>query len=109
MRDILKKAQDKYGKANQVTVTIEELAELAAVLAKYPRYPDHETASDKIRGKVVEEVADVVICLEHVSMIFDIRPEELHKVKQAKLERLERWLAADEGFYQTTLDREWDK
>lgn len=109
MREILKQAQDKFGYATQITVVTEELCELAAILSKYPRYPNHELASEKIRSKVVEEVADVVICLEHVSMIFNISPEELHKVKQAKLGRLERWLEADNGMYQTTIDRDWSK
>lgn len=109
MREILKKAQERYGKKNQIAVTLEELAELSAVLPKYLRYPTHEEGVAAIREHVVEEVADVVICLEHVSMIFDITPEELLRVKMAKLGRLQRWLDTEEGFHQTTKDREWKK
>lgn len=105
-RNVLRRAQREYGKSNQITVAIEELCELGAVLAKYPRYPKHEKASDKIRTKVIEEMADVFICLEHIKLIFNVDDTELGKAMSTKLERLERWLDSGNGFYQTTIDRE---
>lgn len=106
MTNLLLKAQENYGYANQVTVATEELCELAQVLCKYPRYPDHDTASEKLRPKIVEEVADVVICLQHLYLIFNITDEELNVAMDGKLDRLQRWLATNDDFYQTTLDRE---
>lgn len=103
---LLSKAQITYGYANQVTVATEELCELAAVLSKYPRYPDHKLACEKLRAKIVEEMADVYIVLEHLTMIFDISQTELDASMDIKLERLERWLSASSDFYQTTIDRE---
>lgn len=106
MTKLLNKAQDTYGYANQVTVATEELCELAQVLCKYPRYPDHDTASEKLRPKIVEEVADVVICLQHLYLIFNITAEEINPMIDSKLARLARWLDTNDDFYQTTLDRE---
>jgi NTP pyrophosphatase (non-canonical NTP hydrolase) len=106
MIKLLTRAQDIYGYANQVTVATEELCELAQVLCKYPRYPDHQTASGAIRPKVVEEIADVIICLQHLYLIFNIESDELDRVMDAKLERLQRWLDASDDFYQSTIDRE---
>lgn len=106
MTKILNRAQDTYGYANQVTVATEELCELAMVLCKYPRYPDHDTASEAIRSKVVEEIADVVICLQHLYLIFNIEPQEIDDAMEVKLLRLERWLNTSPDFYQTTIDRE---
>jgi NTP pyrophosphatase (non-canonical NTP hydrolase) len=103
---LLERAQKDFGFANQITVATEELCELAAVLSKYPRYPNHELASDAIRTKVVEEVADVMICLIHISGIFKLEEDEVEDAMEAKLVRLERWLDSGKGFHQTTVDRE---
>jgi NTP pyrophosphatase (non-canonical NTP hydrolase) len=106
MMNLLIRAQQDFGFANQITVATEELCELAAVLSKYPRYPSHELASDAIRTKVVEEVADVMICLIHVATIFNLGEDEVEDAMEAKLVRLERWLDSGKGFHQTTVDRE---
>lgn len=106
MYRILQRAQDTYGYANQVSVATEELCELGSVLSKYVRYPDHDTACVAIRAKVVEEVADVCVVLQHIHMIFGITEKELEEAMWKKLERLERWLDTSEDFYQTTLDRD---
>lgn len=105
--NILKRAQKTYGYANQVTVAMEELAELIAVLAKYPRYPDHETAYIRLRSKIIEEIADVHIILSHLNIMFKLREEEVSDVMDAKLDRLKRWLDASDSQLQTTVDREW--
>lgn len=109
MAPLLRRAQEQFGKAHQLTVTTEELCELAMVLCKYPRYPNHEMASDALRSKIIEELADVVICLEHIYMIFDIQPNEIDPAIAAKLDRLERWLDSGKGFHVTTQDREVKK
>lgn len=106
MNKILHRAQMVYGYPNQVSVAIEELCELGAALSKYPRYPDHDTASEKLRPKIVEEVADVCIVLQHLYMIFNIEPDEIDQAMDKKLGRLERWLNSSDDFYQSTIDRD---
>lgn len=62
------------------TVAIEELAELAQVISKQIRgFND--------RMGLLEEMADVCICLEFLKCIFKITPEELQKAVDVKLQR----------------------
>ena len=107
MINILQKAQNTYGYSNQINVAMEELAELIAVIAKYPRYPDHTTAMEdkEFRAHVIEETADVVIVLNHLYMIFEINLEEQEGVINKKLARLERWLNTSPKFSHTMKDR----
>lgn len=106
MTDLLVRAQETYGYSNQVTVATEELLELGAVLCKYPRYPDHTTADKQLRGDIVDEIADVVICLQHLYIMFNITEAEISDRMDKKLKRLERWLDSSSDAYQTTVDRE---
>lgn len=106
VRDLLKKAQDTYGYANQISVANEECCELAQVLAKYIRYPDHTTAKIELNDRILDEVADVTICLEHIKMIFLISDIDLDNKIDKKLQRLEKWLDKSTSIYQTTKDRE---
>ena len=102
---LLKRAQDTYGYRNQVSVAIEECCELGQILSKYVRYPSHLEASEKLRDQIIEEVADVTVCMIHLRTIFKIQPEELLSAMDIKLERLERWLDSSNDMYQTTIDR----
>lgn len=106
MYKILHEAQETYGYSNQCAVAAEECCELAIVLNKYVRYPDHTTASEKLRHKIVEEIGDVVICLNHLYMMFNITEEEITEAMDGKLERLQRWLRDSKDLYQSTIDRE---
>jgi NTP pyrophosphatase (non-canonical NTP hydrolase) len=102
----LQQARDIYGNKNQVLVCIEELNELACALAKYPRYDNHERALQSTRKKVLEEVADVLIILNHVEAIFELSDSEVTFSIGAKLERVQRWLNDSNSMEQTTIDRE---
>lgn len=104
---LLETAQANYGNANQIVVAIEELCELGAVLAKYPRYDFHDDAVQELKEKVVEETTDVIIMLRHVQMIFGIQPTEIDDMMDKKLNRLKRWLENDDkSFQHTTEDRD---
>lgn len=103
---LLETAQATYGYANQITVAVEELCELGAVLSKYPRYDFHDDAMEALRDKVLEETADVIIMLRHVQMIFGFQPDEVEDMMDKKLNRLKRWLENDDkSFHHTTEDR----
>ena len=106
MLQILKKAQDTYGFSRQLNVAVEELLELGIVLQKYDRYQSHKQALNALHDRVVDEIADVVVILNHVFMIFSLSQEEIDKRVDAKVERLERWLNVSDSMYQTVLDRE---
>lgn len=105
MKEALAKAREVYGDKNQVIVSIEECCELAAILAKFARYHNSETAVQELKPQVLDEVADVFIVIDHVTNIFGISDEELTSRMEAKIERLKRWLQESNEFEQTTRDR----
>ena len=103
--EILTKAREVYGNSNQIMVCIEELNELACVLAKYPRYDSEDTARVELHDKVIDEVADVEIILEHVKSIMCLNQTEIEARKEAKIDRLNRWISTGRTQQVTTEDR----
>ena len=105
MKGVLKRAREVYGSKNQILVCVEELTELSSVLTKYPRYENEEEAKEKLHDKVLDEVADVLIILDHVQNIMGLTTEEVYARMSAKVERLERWLDNSDSFQHTLEDR----
>ncbi len=101
----LAKARETYGNTAQILVAIEELNELACVLAKFPRYDSEYEALLDLRQKAVDEVADVEIILNHVKAILNLNQEEIDARKIAKTERLHRWLDNSPSIQRTVEDR----
>ena len=72
-RDALSKARKTYGTTNQILVSNEELCELAAVCAKYPRYSTSEKAQEALYDKALGEQNSLkfspksteMLCLRH--------------------------------------------
>lgn len=104
-KKVLAKARETYGDSAQILVANEELCELAAVCAKFPRYSDREDAKQKLHDKAVDEVADVFVILEHVVNIFGLTEKELTDRVTAKIDRLSRWLESSDSMQRTTEDR----
>lgn len=73
-------------------ITIEELSELSQALTKYVRYMCSDESLRKdlygIHEMIIEELADVEICLEKFKNMNKIEDYELDKVKQYKENRL---------------------
>lgn len=105
-RDALSKARKTYGTTNQILVSNEELCELAAVCAKYPRYSTAEKAQEALYDKALDEVADVLIVLDHIINIFDLKTPDLKKRVDGKVKRLQGWLNSSDNMEQTTIDRQ---
>lgn len=104
-RHWLEKARTTYGDYNQIMVSNEELCELAAVCAKYPRFSDPEEARKELHLKALDEVADVIIVLDHIVNIFGLDQGEIESRIAAKIDRLERWLSTNNSMDTTTKDR----
>lgn len=102
---VLQHARETYGSKNQILVCIEELNELACVLAKYPRYEEEQKARIDLHNSVLDEVADVMIILDHIQNIFELSDKEIHSRVLAKVGRLERWLKESNSMQQTIEDR----
>ena len=104
-REVLKKARDIYGDTTQILISVEELNELSCVCAKFPRYEDPNRARKELHSKAVDEVADVLIVLDHIINIFDLTPVDIGERVEAKVARMERWLNASTSQSQTMVDR----
>lgn len=104
--EVLQIARDTYGNTNQLMVSIEELNELSCVLAKYPRYEEHSKAVTELRDKVLDEVADVYVVLNHIVNIFELNCTEIDERMDKKVDRLRGWLRKSDSMEQTTIDRE---
>jgi len=83
-KEIYKALEKKYGQEHQVTVCIEELAELTKALTKYLR--NHETHP----MIMIEEIADVEICLAQMKIFFDMR-NGVDFFKDFKMKRLQKF------------------
>lgn len=86
--DIVRKAISTYGDTIQLTVAIEELSELQKELCKAIRVYNTEDVNNYV-DNIIEEIADVEIMLVQLKVIFAIRNEEIERIKDFKLSRLE--------------------
>ena len=67
--------------ANNIIIVIEELAELIKELTKALRIKKDITG-------ILEELADVSICIDYIKEIFDITDKELEYARSIKLQEL---------------------
>lgn len=104
-RNLLQKARDTYGDTTQILISVEELNELSCVCAKFPRFEDPDRARKELHSKAIDEVADVLIVLDHIINIFDLTPVEIGERIEAKIGRMERWLNKSSSQAQTMVDR----
>ena len=76
----------------RAVITIEELAELSQALSKYIRYmiSDDTLRKDRIeiQEMIMEEIADVEICLNKFKKLLCIDESDLDIIKQFKEKRL---------------------
>lgn len=80
--EVIKNSIAHYGDQIQLTTSMEECAELIQALSKYLRF------EGSYYNEVVEEVADVYICLELVKTILGIPDRDIEawiKNKQSRL------------------------
>ena len=84
-REVYKKIYDKWGVESQERICIEEMSELTKELCKRIRYQNTDKEIE-IRSNIVEELADVINCVEQLIYIYG--EDEVEKVRQYKLERL---------------------
>lgn len=79
---------------DRVIISIEELGELIQALSKYVRYinSDETLRNSKIEIEymILEEIADVELCLTKLKNIMNIQEKELNYIKNFKQERFER-------------------
>ena len=79
---VLIQALEKFGAPAQINMVIEECAELIQAILKHDRKP-----SDATRNNLLEEMADVLICVEQLVYI-SYAYEDIPKIIARKINRL---------------------
>ncbi len=87
-REIYRAALEKWGADAQTLMVFEEMAELQKELCKNARGKDN-------RGNIAEEIADVLIMLEQMTVLHDCRGM-VRMYKAAKIKRLQERLGLEE-------------
>ena len=81
---------DRYGIERQSLVTMEELSELQKAISKLVRNPEESTKPLEFKGlrqNLIEEMADVLICMDQLIEYYQIERPEIQGLIQAKQER----------------------
>lgn len=82
LNSIEQRIVEKFGKEKQTVIAMEEMAELTKELSKSLRGADN-------RQQILEEVADVEICLSEIRLMHNIQLNELAAMMDEKLKRTE--------------------
>lgn len=81
---------DRYGIERQSLVAMEELSELQKAISKLVRNPEEKTKPLEFKGlrnNLIEEMADVLICMDQLIEYYQIERPEIQDIIQAKQER----------------------
>lgn len=100
MNEKMKVIADKHGYEYQSRQLIEEMAELTQAINKAWRYKD-----EKYYSAIVEEIADVEICLEEVKYLLEVDQNEIDRIKEYKIEREMDRLNESEGWKSQMMSR----
>ena len=85
-KELIKKIIDKNGITNQLFIAVEECAELIQAISKCLRSKD--IVPILVREYLIEEMADVSICLEQLKVMYSIDDYEIESWKMMKEDRL---------------------
>ena len=80
----------RYGIEKQSLVAMEELAELQKAISKLVRNPEEKTKPLEFKGlrnNLIEEMADVLICMDQLIEFYQIQRVDIQDTIQAKQER----------------------
>jgi hypothetical protein len=81
---------DRYGIERQSLVAMEELAELQKAISKLVRNPEERTKPLEFKGlrhNLIEEMADVIICMDQLKEYYNINHAEIQSVIASKQAR----------------------
>lgn len=81
---------DRYGIKMQSLVAMEELAELQKAISKLVRNPEEKTKPLEFKGlrhNLIEEMADVIICMDQLKEYYNINHAEIQSTIASKQAR----------------------
>ena len=82
-QEIFKKAIETYGEREQSAVAMEECGELIRAVNKMHRDP-----SVNHHNELIGEIADVLIMIEQLKIIYDLSPADIERMRALKITRL---------------------
>lgn len=78
----------KNGIQRQCIVAMEECSELQKAISKALRYEHGDRfVADNQRENLIEEIADVLICIDQLKFMFSIEQSEIEDMKESKEKR----------------------
>lgn len=89
-KKIIDETMDRYGIKMQSLVAMEELAELQKAISKLVRNSEEKTKSLEFKGlrhNLIEEMADVIICMDQLKEYYNINHAEIQSIIASKQER----------------------
>lgn len=89
-KQIIEETLDRYGIERQSLVAMEELSEMQKAISKLVRNPEESTKPLEFKGlrhNLIEEMADVLICMDQLIEFYRIDRSEIQDIIQAKQKR----------------------
>ena len=89
-KQIIEETMDRYGIERQSLVAMEELSEMQKAISKLVRNPEESTKPLEFKGlrhNLIEEMADVLICMDQLIEFYHIQRPDIQELIQAKQER----------------------
>ena len=88
LRKYVEKLIEKNGIERQSIVAMEECSELQKAISKALRYEQGDRfVADNQRENLIEEIADVLICIDQLKFMFSVEQSEIEEMKELKEKR----------------------
>ena len=84
-KDLYERNIQYHGIEQETTIAMEECSELIKEISKCKRYG----CVDKYRDNLIEEIADVLIIINELQLIYDISNDDIENIKKYKIDRMD--------------------
>ena len=84
-KDLYERNIQYHGIEQETTIAMEECSELIKAISKCKRYG----CVDKYRDNLIEEIADVLIIINELQLIYDISNDDIENIKNTKMDRMD--------------------
>ena len=84
-KDLYERNIRYHGTQQETTIAMEECSELIQAISKCKRYG----CIDKYRENLIEEIADVLIIINELQLIYDISNDDIENIKKYKMDRMD--------------------
>ena len=89
-KELYKDLIGTWGETSQLRICVEEMSELTKEICKYLRFKDNSENLETTKKNVIEEAADVIICVEQIKCLFG--EDKVDEMIDYKLKRVSKRL-----------------